>query len=1583
MTNVTPTAAADQVVYWPGFCGNESEDWAFWSDRISVNTALPDFTLCFQSTVLVWVPCGFLWLCLPIYLIVLRWSKTVYRCGDAGKLNLTKVILGIFLCFTSLLDLFRALSEHTSGEYQYPVIYVASSVYFVTYALMTWLTHYEYRKGVHSSGISFIFWLLSVVCAIVPFRSFILHTNGAEGEVEDMFRFVIFYVNFALICIQFVLVWFADTSAIPSERKRQYETEIAGEERVPLLGSTKVSNGNKSKGKNGSGTEVQHEPCPELKTPFFSRITYWWITGLIIRGYRKALVFDDLWDIRPQEKSEPCYEIFQKQWREQLAKCEESKEATYHYQNRHGETYSYQGKSGHSGLKEGRSSKGPMKKTPSLGMAFTKGYGPYYVLGGFFKLIYDIMSFLQPLILSLLIDFVSSKDPLEWHGYLYGIVLFLFATIKSFANQQYSDVCYKFGMKIRSAVIAAIYRKALTLSSSAKKNTTQGEIVNLMSVDAQKLQDAPVYLHFIWSAPITIVVCLIMLWQQLGPAVLAGLGVLILMVPINAVIAGKIKKYQTSQMKHKDTRLKVMNEILNGIKVLKLYAWEPSFEDKVNGIRATEIEELKKAAYLNALTSVTWFVAPTLVALASFATYSYMDPNNYLDAQRAFVSLSYFNVMNFPMTILPAVIAYVVQAIVSTKRLTKFLISDDIDADNVETDHSISEPIAIRDGSFRWGRDDTDVLKNVNFSVKEGSIVAVVGHVGSGKSSLVSAILGDMYKSSGLVHVRGSMAYVPQQAWILNETLEKNITFGKEMKKSKYDRCIEACALASDFKILPGGDQTEIGDKGINLSGGQKQRVSLARAVYQNAEMYILDDPLSAVDAHVGKHIFDKVIGNEGLLREKTRILVTHGISYLPKVDYILVLNDGVISEMGTYRDLLTHDGPFAEFLKTYLQEDNEEEEDDPEAQEFRKELRRHISTISGDEGSGWDSEGVLSGDETTRRKRRTSRRLSSSKSIEGDLDKLKKDIEKQQTLTTVETAETGEVKRAIYLEYIKANGSWVFLGMFLAYVCFIAASIGTNIWLSIWSNDPPELAKENKDLRVGVYGALGVTQGIFIFFQGLCVAIGTISASGLLHKRLVARIMRAPSSFFDTTPLGRIINRISKDIDTVDVLIPITMRIWMLTFAQVLATIIIISYSFAVFLAALVPLGILYYFAQKFYICTSRQLKRIDSIRRSPIYSHFGTSVVGASSIRCYGEQERFIQTSDRLVDEGNMAYYANIMSNRWLGISLELIGNIIILLAAIFAVAFRETIDPGLVGLSVSYALQVTGSLNFMVRTSCDMETYIVSVERIFEYAQIACEAAWERPIYKPDAGWPNQGAVEFKNYSVRYREGLDLVLQDITCNIRAGEKVGIVGRTGAGKSSLTLALFRLIEAAEGAIVIDGHEIGKLGLHDLRNKLTIIPQDPVLFSGDIRSNLDPFNHHTDADIWSALEHSHLKSFVAGLQERLQYEVSENGDNLSVGQRQLVCLARALLRRTKILILDEATAAVDLETDDLIQNTIRVEFTGCTVLTIAHRLNTIMDYDRVIVLDKGKIKEYDTPSNLLKEKHSIFHGMARDAGLV
>ncbi|XP_036386238.1 canalicular multispecific organic anion transporter 2 isoform X2 [Megalops cyprinoides] len=1534
------------------FCGpNRSR---FWDPDLIGHPESPDLTECFQMSVLSWIPCIYLWLVFPVYFLYLKRNDKGYIM--MSLLNRVKTVFGLLLWIVCWTDLFASFHEIQQGNNLPPIFFVTPLVVGMTALLATFLIQYERLRGVQSSGVLFIHWFISVLCAIVPFRSKII--LATQEGIADKLRFTTFYLYFALILAELILCCF--------------------NERPPLF-STVV---------------IDPNPCPESTAGFLSTMTFWWFTSMAIKGYKKPLEHKDLWSLNEQDSSEVVVPKLLMKWEEEKAKVQSDRDKDTHAKYSKSPSAAEANHVGGdveeaevllSGQQESRQ--------PSFLRSLLKAFGPYFLIGSAFKLLQDLITFVNPQLLRMLISFIKQKDvPNRW-GFSLAFLMFACALLQTLILHQHFQYCFVTGMRLRSAITGAIYRKSLVITNAAKRSSTVGEIVNLMSVDAQRFMDLTTFLNMLWSAPLQIILALYFLWQNLGPSVLAGVAVMILLIPLNAVIAMKTRTYQVEQMRYKDARIKLMNEILNGIKVLKLYAWENSFKEKVLQIRQNELNILRKTAYLGAVSTVAWTSAPFMVALTTFAVYVTVDENNVLDAEKAFVSLSLFNILRFPLNMLPQVISSVVQASVSLKRIQDFLSHDELDPDSVDRKNTASDyAVTVVNGKFTWAKKEPAAIHNINLMVPKGSLLAVVGHVGCGKSSLVSALLGEMEKLEGEISIRGSVAYVPQQAWIQNATLRDNILFGNAYDEQKYRCVLEACALTPDLEVLPGGDQTEIGEKGINLSGGQRQRVSLARALYSEADVYLLDDPLSAVDAHVAKHIFDKVIGPEGALHAKTRILVTHGISFLPQVDNIVVMVEGRVSEMGSYQDLLKQNGAFAEFLRNYAMEDITEEEEatvamieeegdfpddalsnhtdmvdnEPVVNETRRQFIRQISVISAD-------------GENPKKMSVRMRRCSERKHVEPQPEKKQPQVDK---LIQAETAETGRVKLKVFWEYARAVGPLLSLFICFLYGCQNAAAIGANIWLSEWTNDALDNRTEhNIHKRVGVYAALGISQGILVMISSFTLALGNIGAARKLHSALLENKFHTPQSFFDTTPIGRIINRFSKDIYVIDEVLPSTILMFLGTLFASISTMIVIISSTPIFAVVIFPLALIYFFVQRFYVATSRQLKRLESVSRSPIYSHFSETITGTSVIRAYRRQDAFVLISDMKVDENQKSYYPGIVSNRWLGVRIEFIGNCIVLFAALFAVISKDSLSPGLVGLSVSYALQVTMSLNWMVRMTSDLESNIVAVERVKEYSETQTEAPWEIEDKKPPPQWPAQGKVEFHDYSVRYREGLDLVLKNLTLTVKGGEKIGIVGRTGAGKSSMTLCLFRLLEAAGGEISIDGVKIAEIGLHDLRSKLTIIPQEPVLFSGTLRMNLDPFETYSDQEVWKALELSHLNKFVSNQPSKLNLECSEGGENLSVGQRQLVCLARALLRKTRILILDEATAAIDLETDDLIQSTIRTQFEDCTVFTIAHRLNTIMDYTRVLVLDKGQIAEFDTPANLIAKK-GIFYGMAKDAGL-
>uniref|UniRef100_A0A8B9QNI0 Multidrug resistance-associated protein 1 n=1 Tax=Anas platyrhynchos TaxID=8839 RepID=A0A8B9QNI0_ANAPL len=1070
---------------------------------------------------------------------------------------------------------------------------------------------------------------------------------------------------------------------------------------------------------------------------------------------------------------------------------------------------------------------------------------------------------------------------------------------------------------------------ALTLANSSRRNYTTGEIVNLMSADAQQLMELTVNINLLWSAPFQIIVAVVFLWKELGSSALAGVAVLLLVIPINALIAAKVKSLKKNQMRYSDQRVKLLSEMLHGIKILKLYAWEPSYQRKVMNIREREVDVLKSSGYLATYSMLTLTCIPFMVSLATFGVFFYLDKENVLTATKVFTSITLFNILRLPLFDLPSVISAVAQTKVSLRRLEDFLCAEDLNPEDVNTSYS--------------GSKITNFFLNISslsVSIPEGSLVAVVGQVGSGKSSFLSAILGEMEKLEGTVQRRGSVAYVAQQAWIQNDSLQENILFGANLNRSYYELVLESCALLPDLEQLPKGDQTEIGERGVNISGGQKQRVSLARAVYSNADLYLLDDPLSAVDVHVGKHLFEKLIGPSGLLKNKTRVLVTHNLRLLPHADLIIVMEEGKISEMGTYWELISKKANFVELVQVFGAENRSEATTPKEGEKTRVVCLFSIFPFHS-----------------------SFPKYSSSPSLQF----------------------LENMKLSVVLKYLQAfSWRWMWLTI-AAYVGQNALAIGQNLWLSTWTAETAKASdftewKQSQNYKLGIYGLLGFLQGLLVCCGAYVLTRGSLCASQELHHQLLDSVLHLPLQHFETNPVGQIINRFTKDLFIVDVRFHYYLRTWLNCTLDVIGTILVITFASPLFIVAVIPLGYLYFTIQRYYIASSRQIRRLAGASHSPVISHFSATVLGRSTIRAFGHQERFIRKNYDVVYENLVYFYNNVISNRWLSVRLEFLGNLMVFFAALFVVLAGNTVSSSTVGLSISYALNVSIFLNFWVRKACEIETNAVSIERVCEYANMDKEEPWITSK-RPPVGWPDRGIIQFVNYKAQYRKDLDLALDDISFQTRSNEKIGIVGRTGAGKSTLTNSLFRILEGFGGKIIIDGIDISTIGLHDLRRNLNIIPQDPILFSGTLQSNLDPLGKHSDIELWEALELCHLKGFVESLPKKLLHEISEGGENLSIGQRQLVCLARVLLRKAKILVLDEATASVDMETDNLVQSTIKREFYNCTILTIAHRLHTVMDSERVLVLDAGRILEYDTPNNLLQRK-GAFSEMVAEAGV-
>ncbi|CAR25148.1 ATP-binding cassette glutathione S-conjugate transporter YCF1 [Lachancea thermotolerans CBS 6340] len=1278
----------------------------------------------------------------------------------------------------------------------------------------------------------------------------------------------------------------------------------------------------------------------------FSKISFSWMTQLMKTGYEKYLTETDLYNLPAEFGSADISRKFGQHW---------------DYEVKH-------------------------RAKPSLAWAMCVTFGGKMIVGACFKALYDILAFTQPQLLKSLIKFVTdytdqnafSQVPIV-KGFMLSIGMFLVSVFQTSLLHQYFLRAFDTGMNAKSGLTSVIYQKALVLSNEASSASSTGDIVNLMSVDVQRIQDLTQWGQIIWSGPFQLILCLVSLYKLLGNSMWIGVIIMVITIPANSLIMRYQKKLQKVQMKYKDGRTRLISEILNNIKSLKLYAWEEPYRKKLDYVRnEKELKNLRRMGITNACASFQFNVIPFLVSCSTFGVFIWTQDAP-LTTDLVFPALTLFNLLAFPLAVIPTAITAFVEASVSITRLQSFLTNEELQRDSVQRKSKVTKKgeVAVNvgaDATFLWQRkpEYKVALKNINFAAKKGKLTCVVGKVGSGKSALIQAILGDLFRVKGFASVHGSIAYVSQVPWIMNGTVKDNILFGHKYDESFYTMTLKACALIVDLAVLPKGDQTLVGEKGISLSGGQKARLSLARAVYARADTYLLDDPLAAVDEHVTKHLVEHVLGPNGLLASKTKVLATNKITVLSIADHIALLENGEIIQQGSYDDVTSaKSSALSKIISTFGKK--------PEKSKTGENTVATTPELGAIAGSEIDLKKL--DDKLIQEDTRSLRRAS-----DATLRSLGFDDEEQPSLR--EHREQGKVKWDVYMEYAKAcNPKHVLL--FLAFVVLsMFLSVMSSVWLKHWSEVNTKYGfNPNSSKYLTVLFLLGVGSAISTLIQTVILWVYcTIHGSRYLHNIMADAVFKAPMSFFETTPIGRILNRFSNDIFKVDELLGRTFAQFFVNAIKVSFTIIVICFSTWQFILVILPMGTLYIYYQQYYLRTSRELRRLDSVTRSPIYAHFQETLGGISTIRGYNQQKRFVHINQARVDNNMSAYYPSVNANRWLAFRLEFIGSVIILAASSLSVLRLKqgALTPGMIGLSVSYALQITQSLNWIVRMTVEVETNIVSVERIKEYANLESEAPAVIESNRPSEDWPSQGSIKFENYSARYRPELELSLKDINLDIKPQERIGIVGRTGAGKSSLTLALFRIIEAASGRIYIDGLPIDSIGLRDLRHHLSIIPQDSQLFEGTIRENIDPTNEYTDEQIWRALELSHLKDHVKGLgKEELDAPLTEGGSNLSVGQRQLMCLARALLIPSKILVLDEATAAVDVETDQVIQETIRTAFKNRTILTIAHRINTILDSDRILVLDSGKVAEFDTPDNLLKNPESLFYSLCYEAGVL
>ncbi|KAJ7827858.1 multidrug resistance-associated ABC transporter [Mycena olivaceomarginata] len=1339
---------------------------------------------------------------------------------------------------------------------------------------------------------------------------------------------------------------------------------------------------------------------PQVSASFLNQLVVLWLGPFLEVGFSRPLEKEDLWEL-PQSRL--------------TANTTDALEAVYYprcppevrpraYREESNESVAETASVESVKEKRGDSSKEESPKKPrrfwqrkpkpkydsSLFRAVLRTFSWRIITGGILKLIADTLRTTTPLLTKVLLTWLTESYIVhratdaqkasgllpkpQGIGYGMGLAVALFAmqgTATSFSSQ-YSRLWFPrametVGLSVRTGIIGSVFRKSLRLSARARVEHTVGQTTTIISTDSVRLDRFSMFGHNIWTSPIQIIIGVGLLINNLGYSALVGLGVLLLGFPLQIALVKIMFTQRKKGVKITDTRVRLSNEVLQGIRLIKYYAWESFYTHQIGTLREREI-----------------------------ATITYALSGHDLNIAIIFSSLQFFNIIRMPLVFIPFVLSALSDAIVAFGRIGAFLTAEelpdpyaidferknavDVDASFAwETAGEIGEPkfaTGAGGGGGRGGKgggrggkggggrggapkkekkkekpkkgakgeelpttnektasgattpreeEKPFELRNLKFSVPKGAFVAIVGKVGSGKSSILQGLIGEMRRTAGTVVFGGTMSYVPQTAWIRNATLRQNIIFGQEENEEKFRQIIRACNLEHDLEVLPHGEETEIGERGINVSGGQKARISLARAAYSDTDIVLLDDPLSAVDSFVGKAILEDCILH-GPLADRTRILVTHALHVLDKTDYIYVMDNGTIKEQGTYETLMKEGVVFSKLMEEYGSLDAEES----------------TSTGKGEKAA------IVADDQA-------------------EID-VKKD---QAALMQTEERNTGAVTFETYGKYLRHAGGLIWAPIILLLLTLTqAAQVGNNLFLGFWTSSSIHGFRQGD--YMAVYAGLGLAQAFFSFLTSFAFALASLMASLSLFKTALAHVLRSPSSFFDTTPMGRILSRLVKDQDTLDNQLSMTLMQLLTTFASVIGTVGLVFYTFPLLGIIFAPMMVLYYLVSIYYRRSSVETKRLDSLMRSALYASYTETLTGLSTIRAYREQEPAIQSAEQGLDLENRAYFMTITLQLWLGLRLDLFGNLLILGIGLFAAGFRNTVDPSKIGVVLSYTL--SNRLAQMVAFFAQNEQNMNSVERLVTYAELPAEGAATTPE-DPPSSWPDRGEIAFKNVEMSYREGLPLV--------------GIVGRTGAGKSSLLQALFRMVELQSGEITIDGYNIRNVGLDVLRGRLALVPQDSVLFLGTLRENLDPQASKTDAELISVLQRAWLlprdgdpPDPTADSKFSLDSTIGDEGSNYSAGEKQLLALCRALVKNSPIIVLDEATSSVDVETDAKLQRTIRTEFAASTLLCIAHRLNTIAYYDRILVMDQGEVAEFDTVLNLFDKEDSIFRSLCNEANL-
>ncbi|XP_049529374.1 ATP-binding cassette sub-family C member 4-like [Anopheles darlingi] len=1340
---------------------------------------------------------------------------------------------------------------------------------------------------------------------------------------------------------------------------------------------------------------VKLSPNPRQRAGLLSVLTFWWTIDMFRQGNRKRFELHDLYTPLDEDQADRLGDRLERCWNEQLA----------------------------------RKQRNPAYQSSLVRAIFRSLWKEWAILSVLALLAEVVLRLAQPIFLGrLLLYFRAQSNITHQEAIYYAIAMIVTRGIIVLCDNQYGILTCLTGVKTKIAVCSLLYRKSLRLSRTALGDTSPGKVVNLLSNDVNRFDIASYLVCFMWTSPVVMVLSAVLLWYEVGWAGVIGLLAVAIITPIQSYTGSLTSRYRLRTALKTDERIRLMDEIIAGIAVIKMYAWERPFAKLISQARYKELREVLKSGYLRA-THMTFQLFTTRAAvLGVMLAFIALDED--ISAAKVFVATSYLSNVSYTMAgMFGRGVAELGEGLVATRRLQAFLEYDEVREDQKtqkvtagresnghlvdncepaerkrllhEDDHPAEDvAISMRNLTARWTVPNHSItespitLKDINVDFGRGKLIGIVGPVGAGKSSLLQVLLRELPVEQGALLMGTSpsptIAYASQEPWLFSGTLRQNILFGESIEQHRYRQVLKVCALQPDLAQLPAGDMTQIGERGVSLSGGQKARVCLARAVYRKVDVYLLDDPLSAVDAHVAKHLFELCIANGGFLTRHnsraTRILVTHQIHFLQQADWVVVMKEGRVAAQGTPHDLQER-GIELEHIE------NPEEKEAPIAPMHSRTIS-HTSTCSNvtvDSVHPMDDGSDALGAERDRVTK------------EGTNDKPHRDK---------------LPGSKVFLQYVSSAGSWFIFVMLIALFTFTQLAVSvTDWWVSYWTTVEEQRALQPAILRSSNTTADTEAAGPNIIGQDICVyihvtlvatifivamtrAFGFYKACGRasqsIHDRVFQGFIAAPMRFFETNPSGGILNRFSKDMGSMDELLPKSIMDATQTLLMFAGAMLVVMFVQPYFLAPILLLLAGLLVTRRIYLRTSQSTRRLEAVTRSPIFTHIAATLTGLPTIRSYGVQRLLVQEFDTHQNVNTGACFMFHSGRIAFGLLLDTIFFLFFASVTLSYLLYDDDAIGAIVGLAITQINSIGSQMQFGIRQSAEMFNHLVAVERLFEYRNLTPEETLAVPETKSSATpsiaavasivpseWPAQGVIEFCNVAFRYAEQEPTVLRQLSFRVIAREKVGIVGRTGAGKSSIIAALFRMAQIVEGEIRIDGVNTANIMLEQLRSKVSIIPQDPVLFSGTLRRNLDPFESYPDADLWRALELVELRELAnetsSGL--GLHAYVAAGGQNFSVGQRQLLCLARAILRGNRILVLDEATANVDPDTDRLIQRTIREQFVDCTVLTIAHRLNTIIDYDRVVVMEGGRAVEFGQPAELLKRPGGVFREIVHATG--